>query len=59
MTTPDPLNERRAPEMMREVTPEQYQAGYIELRNGVPIHRNWISLKKLENGNWIVQEAKP
>ena len=45
-------------ETLRKLTPEQFQAGYIELVNGVPQHRSWALVRKLEDGNYVVLEPK-
>lgn len=37
------------------VTPEQLKAGWMEFRGVTPIHHEYIVLRKLESGNYVVR----
>lgn len=39
----------------RLVTPEQLQQGWMELRGVTPIHHNFIVIRQLDSGNYVVK----
>jgi hypothetical protein len=51
------MTELNEPEYMI-VTPEQLQKGWMEIRGVTPIHHEFIVLRQLESGNYVVAAPK-
>jgi len=42
----------------RIVTPKQANEGWAEIKDGVVTHRDFVVLKKLEDGNFVVRNPE-